>query len=176
MFEFGFQEEQFFSLWQQVKIERSVHYSLFTFGQSELPYYLITPPDEDHPLVEVREGEIRIARPMIITPNNAGPEFENFFNEEDDSSMIDFLMARSAQFSNLKLSNRTGKLKQESDQMEEVVAKLNAKLDNEEEDRIAILTAPRSLSGLALVKYAGEKIAESAPDNLQELRERGLLP
>jgi hypothetical protein len=41
---------------------------------------------------------------------------------------------------------------------------------------VAILSAPASLSGFAVFRYATERILSSAPDNIQELRERGFLP
>ncbi|MEZ6113719.1 MAG: hypothetical protein R3C99_22310 [Pirellulaceae bacterium] len=56
------------------------------------------------------------------------------------------------------------------------MARLNRQLDAEEEDRVAILTAPHGLAGIALMRYAAERVRESAPDNIQELRERGFLP
>ena len=60
--------------------------------------------------------------------------------------------------------------------IEEAVAKLNRQLDNEEEEQTAILSAPAEMAGFAVFRYASERIIASAPDNLQELRERGFLP
>jgi hypothetical protein len=60
--------------------------------------------------------------------------------------------------------------------MEATVANLNRQLDTEEEDRVAILTAPPDLGGMAVLRYAAERIWRSGPDNIQELRERGFLP
>jgi hypothetical protein len=90
--------------------------------------------------------------------------------------MVDFLMARSAAFSHLKFDNSAGPERIVSDNVEEVIAKLNRQLDSEEEDQVAILSAPKPLAGVALLRYAAERIWSSAPDNLQELRERGFLP
>lgn len=90
--------------------------------------------------------------------------------------MVDFLLARSAAFSHLKFNNRQGKEEVVSDSVEEAVAKLSERLDREEEDRVAILTAPFGLGSVAVLRYAAERIAQSAPDNIQELRERGYLP
>ncbi len=104
------------------------------------------------------------------------PEFEDFFEEHDESDMIQFLLARTAAFSNLKIRNTSGENKIVSDSVEEVVEKLNKKLDQEDEDRVAILTAPPKLGGVALLKYTTERVMASAPDNVQELRERGFLP
>ena len=60
--------------------------------------------------------------------------------------------------------------------MEEVVAKLNRQLDDEDEDRVAILTAPHGMGRFAVLKYAIKRIMDSAPGNIQELRDRGFLP
>ena len=85
-------------------------------------------------------------------------------------------MSRTAAFSNLKLSNESGPEKIVTDTVEEAVTRLNRQLDDEEEDRVAILSAPAALAGFAVFRYASERILSSAPGNIQELRERGLLP
>src|SRR5207247_2186871 len=96
--------------------------------------------------------------------------------QEDDSEFVHFLLARTAAFRNLKIENTAGPKKLVSDSIEEVVEKLNKQLDTEDEDRVAILTAPPKLGGVALLKYTTERVIASAPDNVQELRERGFLP
>ncbi len=35
------QQHEFRRAWEAVHIARPVHYSLFTFGESELPYFLV---------------------------------------------------------------------------------------------------------------------------------------
>ena len=168
-------EDQFRALWESVRIERGVEYSLFTFGDSDLPYFLVTQSSDDE-LVRVRKGQITISRARIITPDSARPEFQNFFAENEDFGIPDFLLARTAAFSNLKLSNQHTSEDIVTDTVEEAVDRLNRQLDAEEEDRVAILTAPAPLAGVALFKYASARVLESAADNLGELRERGFLP
>lgn len=171
-------EMRFMRAWNAVEIARPVSYGLFTFGDSELPYYLVCGSKKPGSLVSIRKGEIRISRPLIITPDNVRPEFENFFEEveEENPDIVQFLLARTAAFSNLKVSNTGGTKKIVSDSIEEVVEKLNKQLDSEDEDRVAILTAPPKLAGVALLKYTTDRVMASAPDNVQELRERGFLP
>jgi len=159
-----------------VQIVRPVHYSLFTFGQSELPYFLVLAPQGDVRSVSITRGEVKITRPLIITPQNASPEFLNFFENAEDTGLAQYLLARTASFSNLKLQNQSGPKKIVSDSVEEAVEKLNRQLDDEEEDRVAILTAPAGLEGFAILRYTTERVLRSAPDNIQELRERGFLP
>lgn len=169
-------ERRFRQAWESVAIARPVSQHLFTFGETELPYFLVCEAAEPGGTVSVTRGEVRITRPMIITPDNARPEFRNFFEEGDDEDIVQFLLARSASFSHLKFSNTSGPARIVSDNVEEAVAKLNRQLDDEEEEQVAILTAPRHLAGIAVFRYAAERVWESAPGNLQELRERGFLP
>lgn len=171
------QEQRFRQMWESVTVERPVQYSLFTFGESVLPYYLVCRAEKRSEPVSLTKGEVRITRPTIITPDTMHPEFRNFFEENDDGEeMVEFLLARSAAFKHLKLDNTAGPRQRMSNNVEEVVAKLNRELDAEEEDRVAILSAPKAFAGIAVLRYAAERVWSSAPDNLQELRERGFLP
>ena len=169
-------ERRFRAAMDAVEIARDVHYSLFTFGNSDLPYFLVLSGLGEDKTVSITKGEVKITRPMIITPNNAQPEFQNFFEDDDDYGLAQFILSRTASFSHLKMQNQSGPKKIVSDSVEEVVAKLNRQLDDEEEDHVAILTAPAPLAGFAILRYASERIMRSAPDNIQELRERGFLP
>lgn len=169
-------EHRFRKAWDAVQIRRGVPYSLFTFGESVLPYFLVCSPAEAGEMVSIRKGDVRITRPTIITPDSLQPEFRNFFDEQEDEGIIEFLLARTAAFSHLRLANESGPARIVSDSVDEAVAKLDRQLDEEEEDRVAILTAPAQLAGVALLRYAAERIAASAAGNVQELRERGFLP
>lgn len=169
-------ERRFRELWNSVSIARNVPYTLFTFGDSELEYYLIVDSEQPRDPVEVRRGSVKITRPLLITPNSHQAELLNFFDNEEDEGIVDFLLARTAAFSNLQIENRQKKSAFQSDSVEEVVSRLNRSLDSDDEDRIAILTAPYGLGGMAVLKYTTNRIMESAPGNIQELREKGFLP
>ncbi len=169
-------EQRFRAAMDAVEIARHVHYSLFTFGQSDLPYLLVLSGLGEDKTVSITKGEVKITRPLIITPDNMRPEFQNFFEDDEDAGLAQFILARTASFSHLKLQNQSGSKRIVSDSVEEVVSKLNKQLDDEEEDRVAILTAPAPLAGFAILRYASERIMRSAPDNIQELREKGFLP
>ena len=172
------QERRFREAWESVEIVRQVSYSLFTFGESLLPYYLVcgSPPRRESVPVTISQGEVCVKRPMIITPECARPDLAGFFENEEEQGVAEFLLSRSAQFSRLKFDNHRGERRQVEDSVEGAVEKLNRKLDNEDEDRVAILTAPPQLAGVAILRYTAERVWESAPENIQELRERGFLP
>ncbi len=172
-----FDQQRFFrKAWEAVGIARPVHMSLFTFGESVLPYFLVCGKSQPSSPVSVTKGEVCIQRPRIITPGSDRPELQGFFEDGQEEGMIEFLLARTARFSNLKLANRRGSKRAVSESLDAAVARLNRQLDDREEDQVAILTAPPELSGVAVLRYAAERIWQSGPDNVQELRERGFLP
>ena len=170
------QEDEFHAAWNAVTIERGVEFGLFTFGDTDLPYYLVTKGHSDDPMVSVREGNVNIARPRIITPDSMHPEFRNFFETEAEYGYVEFLLARTAAFGNLKITNNEGPAKIVTDTVDEAVSRLNKQLDDIEEEHTAILSAPEPLAGFAVLRYASERVISSAPGNVQELRERGFLP
>jgi len=167
---------RFQQAWDAVRIARPVHYTLFTFGESELPYWLICEGRGSSETVTITRGDVRVTRPLIITPDNASPEFRNFFENDDEGELASFIMARTAAFSHLQFDNRHGPARIVTDSVEEAVSRLNAQLDRDDEDRVAILCAPKMLAGFALFRFAAERVMKSAPENIQELRERGFLP
>ncbi len=169
-------ERRFRASWDAVKIVRGVRYSLFTFGETDLPYFLILSGPKDDQAISVVRGNVKITRPMIITPDSDHPEFQDFFEDAEDNDLAQFVMARTASFSNLKLRNHSGDKRVVSESVEELIAKVTKQLDSDDEDRVAILTAPASLAGFAVLRYASERIMQSVPDNIQELREKGFLP
>lgn len=98
-------EARFMRAWHAVEIARPVQQGLFTFDVSDLPYFLVCGGRKPGATVSVTKGEVKVSRPMIITPDNMRPEFEDFFEENDEADFVQFLMARTAAFSNLKIRN-----------------------------------------------------------------------
>ena len=72
--------------------------------------------------------------------------------------MLRFLLSRSAAFSNLKIDNTSRSAELVSDSVEEVVDKLNQRLNTDGEEGVAILTAPEPLGWMALMRYAAERV------------------
>ena len=55
------------------------------------------------------------------------------------------------------------------DQHNSKYIKINRKLDADEEDRIAILTAPENLAGIAILRYATERVFHELSISRQQL-------
>ena len=128
MFDEFEQFQRFQATWNAVRIERAVEVGLFTFGDSDLPYYLVTSSSGRDAagkaaMVKVRRGNVTVSRARIITPDTMHPELRNFFEEHEETGLIEFLMSRTAAFSNLKLSNESGPEKIVTDTVEEAVTR-----------------------------------------------------
>src|SRR2546423_658628 len=104
-------QHRFQQAWEAVRIVRPVHYSLFTFGTSDLPYILVCDARPPQQTVTIRRGDVRITRPLIITPDNIHPEFHNFFENDEEGTLAAFLMQRMAAFSHLQFENQHGPAK-----------------------------------------------------------------
>ena len=87
MFDEFEQFHRFRSTWNAVRIERAVELGLFTFGDSDLPYYLVTSSAKGAAgkaaMVKVRRGNVTVTRARIITPDTMHPELRNFFDEHE---------------------------------------------------------------------------------------------
>ena len=91
-----FDPQRFFrDAWKAVKIVRPVHFSLFTFGESILPYFLVCGDPSPESPVSVTRGDVRIKRPTIITPDSLRPELQGFFEDAEEEGAISLLLARS---------------------------------------------------------------------------------
>jgi hypothetical protein len=168
------QMSHFAAAWNAVTIHRTTQYGLFTFGTSNLPYVLIV-HGGDKPTVGMARGEVVITRPLIITPNNAPVALRNFFESEDEEAVAQFILQRTASLSHLQFDNRVGREQVVTDSVDEAVERFNRQFDSEGEDRCGIITAPRGFEGVGVFRYAAERVAASAPDNITELREKGFL-
>ncbi len=184
-FDFMENERLFRAAWLGTEIVRRKRHTLFTFGDTKLAYYLVCndstlPGDEMPPrgsgLVTITNGYIRIRRPLILTLHDGQGPFSNFVEHDAEQQAVQFLLARTAQFSHLRIENERSSRRTVTDSVAAAVERLNRQLDDEEDEDTAILTAPHQLGGVALLRYTAEKVWESAPSNVQELRERGFLP
>ena len=109
-------------------------------------------------------------------PNAAEDDWDDAMGDgEDGERVVRFLMARGVSFGDLDIGHRRLRRGRSARTVRSIVDELKAEIVDED-DRTGILLAPHGLGGVALVRYAAECIAESAPGNVGELRERGFLP
>ena len=80
----------------------------FVTASSAQPAPTAAKPLLVQPLADLPGREVRITRPLIITPDNMHPEFRNFFENGEEGMLADFIMARTAAFSHLQFENQHG--------------------------------------------------------------------
>ena len=151
---------------------------LDTFGTSIFNYFLVTEPMDEVNRARVREGNIHAERPQIITPQNIAGLFLDGFGEEG-RRFAEQVSGQLGRFAFLKYGFRVSKSDIRSydvhESLENVAGKLKAELELKNEPLTALLTGVDDGWEVCLLKFMLDTIAASAPGNLGDFRERGML-
>lgn len=164
----------------RTEILRVPKQSLYTFGTTNIYYYLVTEPAYSE-LVKnitetvVREGRVIAERPRIVTPyylaglegfsSEAKRYFEALVKEHGPGVRGVFYTYK----------NEPKELNIVSDNLLSVVDKLNADIDRRGDPLAAIIKGEDELWDVSLMKFIYEVARSSLPDNLRQMRSRGLL-
>ena len=165
---------------QYTETLRAPKQSLYTFGTTNIYYYLVTEPAYSE-LVKnitetvVREGRVIAERPRIVTPyylsqlEGFSPEARSYFEalrEEYGSNIPGLFYA---------YKNEPKELNIVSDTLRSVVDKLNAEIDRRGDPLAAVIKGLDELWDVSLMKFIYEITRSSVPDNLRQMVGRGLL-
>ncbi len=165
---------------KHTKILRAPKQSLYTFGITNIYYYLVTEPAYSE-LVKnitetvVREGRVIAERPRIVTPyylsslEGFSSEARRYFEtliKEYGSSIPGLFYA---------YKNEPKELTIVSDNLLSVVDKLNAEIDKRGDPLAAIIKGEDALWDVSLMRFIYEVTRGSIQDNLRQLGSRGLL-
>lgn len=165
---------------RHTKILRTPKQNLYTFGITNIYYYLVTEPAYSE-LVDnitetvVREGRVIAERPKIVTPyylsrlEGFGAEARRYFEalaEEYGASIPGLFYA---------YKNEPEELNIVSDNVQSVVDKLNTKIDKSGDPLTAIIQGEDELWDVSIMKFIYEITRNSVPDNLRQLGRRGML-
>jgi hypothetical protein len=151
---------------------------LDTFGTSLFNYFLVTEEMDEVNLSRVREGHIHAERPQIVTPQNIAGLFLDGFGDQG-RRFADQISAQPGRFAFLKYGFRVSKSDIRSydvhESLENVAGKLKAELELKNEPLTALLTGVDDGWEVCLLKFMVDMIAASAPGNMGDFRERGML-
>ncbi|MBI3040103.1 MAG: hypothetical protein HYY80_00315 [Chloroflexi bacterium] len=165
---------------KHTEILRAPKQSLYTFGTTNIHYYLVTEPAyselvKDSTETVVREGKVIAARPRLVTPyylshlegfsSEARRYFETLVKEH--SSNIPGLF--------YTYSNEPKELTIVSNNLLSVVAQLNAEIDKRGDPLAAIIKGEDALWDVSLMKFIYEVTRNSLQENLKQMSGRGLL-
>jgi hypothetical protein len=150
---------------------------LDTFGTSLFNYFLVTEEMDVANLSRVREGHIHAERPQIITPQNIAGLFLEGFG--DQGQKFAEQISQAGRFAFLKYGFRVSKSDIRSydvhESLDQVAGKLKEELEMKNEPLTALLTGVDDGWEVCLLKFMVDMIAASAPGNMGDFRERGML-
>ena len=165
---------------KHTEILRAPKQTLYTFGTTNIYYYLVTEPAYSELIrniteTVVREGRVIAERPRIVTPyylsmlEGFSTEARKYFEAliEEHGSNIRGLF--------YTYKNEPKELTIVSDNLPSVVDKLNAEIDKRGDPLAAIIKGEDALWDVSLMKFIFEVTRNSLQDNLRQLGSRGLL-
>ncbi|MFC2055955.1 hypothetical protein ACFLTO_00055 [Chloroflexota bacterium] len=166
---------------KHTEILRAPKQSLYTFGTTNLYYYLVTEPVyseliKDVSETVVREGRVIAERPKIVTPYYLS-RLEGFSTEARRyfEALVEKHGERSVHGLFYTYKNEPKELTIVSDNLLSVVDKLNAEIDKRSDPLAAIIKGEDELWDVSLMKFIHEVTRISVPDNLRQLGRRGFL-
>ncbi len=165
---------------EHTEILRAPKQSLYTFGTTNIHYYLVTEPvysdlvDGTNETV-VREGRVIAERPRIVTPyylanlEGFSSEARKYFEalvEEHGASVRGLFYA---------YKNEPKELTIVSDNLLSVVEKINTEIDRRGDPLMTIIKGEDEFWDVSLMKFIYEMTRSSLQDNLSQMGSRGLL-
>ena len=165
---------------KNTEILRAPKKSLYTFGTTNIYYYLVTEPAYSEFMKNVtetviREGRVIAERPKIVTPyylanlEGFGSEARRYLEalaEEHGSDIRGVFYT---------YRNESKGLTIVSDSLPTVVANLNTEIDKRGDPLAAIIKGDDALWDVSLMKFIYEVTKSSVRDNLRQMESRGFL-
>ncbi len=152
---------------------------LETFGASVLSYYLITEDMDSLNLSHVREGQIIAEKPQLITPQSISRLMLEGFGEHAEK-FADAISQNAHRFAILKYGFLVKKNDYRHYEIHEpfshVVDRVIRDVKDKNEPMSAVLTGVDEGWEVGLLKYMFDMIQSSGQQNINDFKDRGLLP
>ncbi len=156
-----------------IKVRKNL---LYTFGATRLPYICLSRSPDNEEQILVRAGEVLADKPAIALPGEIF-SFEGFEHDQPIDPEMAVTLARRISMPPSKYVNKAGMAERESGSLDDAVQRVMNRLENENDVRTGVISAPEPVWGLSVLLYVGSQVARSAPSNVQEhfehLRLRG---
>lgn len=168
-------------IWYAANATKIIHQpekQLETFGETRIHYYLVAELMDAVEQVRIRDGLILANRPRVITPRfHANQLLENFGDEA--RQYADWLMQTGDAVRILEygLTFRKQEYNEETanGKPEEIAEQIANRVQSQHDEESGVLIGVDDLWEVCLFKFASEIITESAPHNVHDLSEKGLL-
>jgi hypothetical protein len=165
---------------ERTEVIRAPKQNLYTFGTTNIHYFLVTEPvytevTRDTSETVIREGKVIAERPRIVTPYYLS-SLEGF--SDNARRYFDYLIktyGRNTPGLFYSYRNEPKELNIVSNNLPSVVDKLKADIDQRGDPLTALIKGVDELWDVALIKFAFEMTSRSLGDNISQLGARGLL-
>jgi hypothetical protein len=161
-------EEAFRLAQEDTKFIKERKNLLYTFGATRLPYVCISPDSGNADFVTVRSGEVLADRPQIAVPG----ELFSFEGFEELKEMFDaepfVALARRISIPPSKYVNKAELTERRPGPMAEAIQRVVNRLENDNDVRTGVISAPEQVWSLSVLLYVGSQVARSAQSNMQE--------
>jgi hypothetical protein len=165
---------------KNTEILRAPKQSLYTFGTTNIHYYLVTEPAYSEPAKNitetvVREGKVIAEKPRIVTPHYLS-RLEGF-SSEARRHFETLTKEYGANMGGLfyTYTNEPKELTIVANNLLEVVNNINAEIDKRSDPLAAIIKGQDELWDVSLLTFIHEVTRSSLQDNLSQMGSRGLL-
>jgi hypothetical protein len=153
-------------------IVRSRIKALQTFGDTHVPYILLSESQVDHNDTVVRKGEVVVKKPGLILPPNV-PQFEGFdFNEEkvfEQDALVNFLIVRGVHMPSMKYDNKTFSLDIYEGKLKESARHYQDLLQKREDTQTGLLLGPQDCWQFSVLIFICTQIARDTRTDIEKL-------
>ena len=150
-----------------IKVRKNL---LYTFGATRLPYVCLSQAPDNADFVMVRSGEVMADKPQIALPGEmfAFEGFEELLKEFSGDEPVVSLARRISMPPSKYVNKADGEPLRENGPLSEAIQRVVNRLENENDVRTAVISAPDQVWGLSVLLYVGSQVARSAQSNVQE--------
>ena len=151
---------------------------LETFGATAVDYHVVTELLDSVGKVRIREGRFHVERPQVITPSYFASQLVDNFGDEAREYAQQFAHSQDG----MRIIQYGLRFRKEEEnqsivpgQIKEVADQIAADLKRREEMFAGVIIGVDDLWEVSLLRFGIELIGASAPHQVRELHERGLL-
>jgi len=168
-----FDRKKFEECWRATEVIREYQRMLFTFGDMEVPYVLITEHSRFKDRAVITKGVVMLQRPQILLPSQyGGPQFQEGFEHADAIPPEAAFLLRAMQLPYSKISNRpVADEYMEYGSLQSVLDKFDREMESREDTETGLIKGPPEGADVSLMRYSLGLAIKSAPGNVREFFE-----
>ncbi len=157
---------------KETEVVRARIQGLSTFGDTNLPYILLSESAVNEGDTVVRSGEVVVEKPALVLPPNI-PQFSGFEFEDgvapSENALINFLLVRGVTLPSLRYNNRTYSLNVFEGRMSAAVRHYREDLQLREDVLTGLVVAPEDCWQFSLLIFICSQISRNAETDIRKL-------